>query len=40
MRKLRVDMDEVRDDLALYYDDIAHMDAEIGELLSWLTRRF
>lgn len=30
------DIPEVREELALYYDEISHMDAEIGRLLNWL----
>ena len=32
------DTDEVREDLALYYDEISRMDAEIGELLNRLEQ--
>jgi len=32
------DIPEVREDLALYYDEISYMDAEIGRLLKWLDR--
>ncbi len=32
------DIPEVREELALYYDEISHMDAEIGRLLDWLDR--
>ena len=30
------DIDEVRDELALYYDEISYMDAEIGRVLNWM----
>jgi arylsulfatase A-like enzyme len=32
------DTDEVRDDIALYYDEISRMDAEIGKLLKRITQ--
>ncbi|MFC1562617.1 sulfatase [candidate division KSB1 bacterium] len=32
------DIHEVREELALYYDEISFMDAEIGRLLAWLDK--